>query len=60
MARHAPAGGSGVDPVVELSFKEEKLKEATGLREKLMAFLRDQDWLVEDDSLKTGLILKRY
>jgi hypothetical protein len=53
-------GGAGFEPVVELSFKEKTQADAEGFREKLMAFVRDQDWLIEDDRLKTAMILQRY
>jgi hypothetical protein len=52
--------GSGYEPIVELSFKEDELEDAAGSREKLMAFTREQGWLLEGDVLKTEMILKRY
>ena len=45
---------------VELSFKAKTLADATGHREKLAAFVRDQGWLFERDVLKTAMILDRY
>lgn len=51
--------GTGYEPVVELSFKAD-MHEASGLREKLIAFVRDQGWLLENDILKTKTILERY
>lgn len=52
--------GQGYEPVVELSFKEDKQVEAAGLRDKLMAFIRSQGWLLERDVLKTQMIMDRY
>ena len=31
-----------------------------GFREKLLAFTRDEGWLLERDVLKTAMILQRY
>lgn len=52
--------GEGFQPVVELSFKAEKEADAAGLRDKLMQFVRDHGWLLEEDVLKTEMILTRY
>lgn len=52
--------GDGFHPVVELSFKADKPAEATGFRDKLLHFTRDNGWLLEDDVLKTEMILTRY
>jgi hypothetical protein len=52
--------GAGFEPVVELSFKAKTQADAEGFREKLTAFVRDQGWLIEDDRLKTAMILRRY
>jgi hypothetical protein len=52
--------GQGYEPVVELSFKEKKEAKASGTRDKLTAFVRDQGWLLERDVLKTQMILDRY
>lgn len=52
--------GQGFEPVVELSFKENDPAEAAGFRDKLMAFVRAQKWLLERDVLKAEMILQRY
>lgn len=52
--------GEGFLPVVELSFKAEKADDAAGFRDKLMQLVRDHGWLLEDDVLKTEMILTRY
>ena len=52
--------GPGYQPVVELSFKEKTQANANGFRNKLMEFVRDQGWLLEEDVLKTAMILDRY
>jgi hypothetical protein len=52
--------GSGYEPVVELSFKAKTQADANGFREKLITFVRDQEWLLEKDVLKTAMILDRY
>ena len=52
--------GPGYEPVVELSFKEKKEKKASGFRDKLKDFIRDSQWLLERDVLKTAMIFRRY
>jgi hypothetical protein len=52
--------GPGYEPVVELSFKEAKQAKAADYRDKLRDFVRDQQWLIGNDVLKTKMILERY
>lgn len=52
--------GKGFELIVEISFKEDTEAKAAGGRQKLQTFLRDRKWLIEDDVLKTEMILKRY
>ena len=52
--------GPGYEPVVELSFKADEHDDADGLRHKLLAFVRDQGWLLDRDVLKTAMTLERY
>ncbi len=52
--------GDGFQPVVELSFKADKEADAAGFRDKLMQFVREQGCLLEEDVLKTEMILTRY
>jgi hypothetical protein len=52
--------GAGLEAVVELSFKADQEDEADEAREKLLSFLRDRDWLQEQEVLKTEMIFLRY
>ena len=52
--------GTGIEYIVEVSFKAKKIKKAAERREGLMKLLRENGWLLERDSLKTGLIMERY
>lgn len=54
------ADGTGVDTITEVSFKGTTLEEVTTVREALRDFLSQQGILLEQDSLKTQLILERY
>lgn len=47
-------------PIVEASFKTPDLIKALDGRAKLQAFLKDKDWFLPKDSLKTKLIMERY
>jgi len=47
-------------PIVEVSFKTADLIKALDGRAKLQAFLKDKDWFLPEDSLKTKLIMERY
>jgi hypothetical protein len=53
-------GGKGIEPIVEVSFKEDAGAEAESGRTKLERFLKAKQWLLEGDVLKTELILQRY
>lgn len=46
--------------IVEVSFKKRDFQEALKGHTKLEKALRDKDWLLEEDSLKTKLIMERY
>jgi hypothetical protein len=52
--------GRGVEPIVELSFKEDDRTKAESRRSKLKDFLQGKGWLLEQEILKTQLILDRY
>ena len=54
------AGGKGTEPIVELSFKEDDGAKTEADRVKLGRFLKDKDCLLNEDVLKTELILQRY
>ena len=54
------AGGKGTEPIVELSFKEDDGAKAESQRATLAGFLKEKDWLLKEDVLKTELILQRY
>jgi hypothetical protein len=54
------ADGKGMEPIVELSFKEDDGTKAESGRTKLERFLKAKGWLIEGDALKTELILQRY
>lgn len=47
-------------PLVEVSFRMENATEAAAGRGELIVFLREKDWLLEQDSLKTQLVMERY
>jgi hypothetical protein len=54
------ANGTGIEPIVEISFKEQKNDaKASAKREKLLKFLEQNGWLLNEDVLKTELILTR-
>jgi hypothetical protein len=54
------AGGKGSAPIVELSFKEDDGAKAEAGRTGLERFLKAKGWLLQEDVLKTELILQRY
>jgi hypothetical protein len=54
------ADGIGTEHVVEISFKKNKYdRQVTGKRQKLLKILKKKGWLLENDVLKTTLILER-
>ncbi|MFD2878716.1 hypothetical protein ACFTAO_26315 [Paenibacillus rhizoplanae] len=52
--------GSGIQNIVEISFKTADSTSVTGLRTGLMSLLNAEGWLLPADGLKTQLILERY
>ncbi|KAJ5455414.1 hypothetical protein N7475_010535 [Penicillium sp. IBT 31633x] len=53
-------GGTGIEYIVEASFKMKDSTTASVERSKLVAYLQGKGWLLERDSLKTQLIMERY
>lgn len=54
------AAGTGVENIVEISFKTTDTSAVSGLRSQLMQVLQNKNWLIPADGLKTQLILERY
>lgn len=54
------AAGTGVENIVEISFKTTDTTTVSGLRTQLMQVLQNKNWLIPADGLKTQLILERY
>lgn len=54
------AAGTGVENIVEISFKTADSTAVSGLRTQLMQVLQNKNWLIPADGLKTQLILERY
>ncbi|MBJ7312660.1 hypothetical protein ACFOLJ_21205 [Rugamonas sp. CCM 8940] len=54
------AAGSGIDYVVEASFKTTSESVASAKHDELQAFLAARGWFLAQDSLKTQLIMDRY
>jgi hypothetical protein len=54
------AAGTGVENIVEISFKTTDTAAVSGLRTQLMQVLENKNWLIPADGLKTQLILERY
>ena len=52
--------GTGIDYIVEASFKADDYATASAERNNLTKYLREQGWLLAEDSLKTKLIMERY
>lgn len=52
--------GTGIEYLVEASFKGKTHNEASEMRQKLVTYLEDKHWLLPKDSLKTELIMTRY
>ncbi|WP_341279959.1 hypothetical protein [Paenibacillus sp. FSL H8-0537] len=54
------AAGTGVEPIVEISFKTDEYSVANTNRTALINSLNNLGWLVPADGLKTQLLLERY
>jgi hypothetical protein len=54
------AEATGHDYLVEASLKTETYMEASGKRASLISYLEDEGWFLEQDSLRTQLIMERY
>lgn len=52
--------GTGIEYIVEASFKTASRTTALEKRNKLADCLQSKDWLLAQDSLKTSLIMERY
>ncbi|WP_375373901.1 hypothetical protein [Paenibacillus sp. S150] len=52
--------GTGIQNIVEISFKTASISTASGVRSELMSLLKAKGWLIPEDGLKTQLILERY
>ncbi|MEK4851668.1 hypothetical protein NST04_17615 [Paenibacillus sp. FSL H7-0756] len=52
--------GTGIQNIVEISFKTADSTSVAGLRAGLMSLLNAEGWLIPADGLKTQLILERY
>ncbi|MFS0873449.1 hypothetical protein [Paenibacillus xylanilyticus] len=54
------ADGTGVENLVEVSFKTDDTAAVSGLRTELLQVLENNNWLIPADGLKTQTILERY
>ncbi len=54
------SSGTGLDYLVEASFKAANQTQAAAVRSQLFAYLNNRGWLLAQDSLKTQLIMDRY
>ncbi|MDR6724803.1 hypothetical protein J2W91_003271 [Paenibacillus amylolyticus] len=54
------AAGTGVENIVEVSFKTDNASTVSDLRNQFMQVLENKQWLLPADGLKTQLILERY
>lgn len=54
------ASGSGIEYVVEASFKTTSRTTAAAKKDELQSFLTTKGWFQAGDSLKTSLIMERY
>jgi hypothetical protein len=54
------ADGTGIDYIVEASFKAKKRPKALAKRSELIEFLTAKGWFLARDSLRTALIMERY
>jgi hypothetical protein len=52
--------GTGIEYIIEASFKTESRKAASLKQSKLAAFLQRKGWFLAQDLLKTQLIMERY
>jgi hypothetical protein len=52
--------GTGVEYLVEASFKTGSHKTASIEQSNLATFLQSKGWFLEQDSVKTQLIMERY
>lgn len=52
--------GTGIENIVEISFKTSNTSTVSELRTELMNLLNAKGWLIPADGLKTQLILERY
>ncbi|OBT83332.1 hypothetical protein VE02_08694 [Pseudogymnoascus sp. 03VT05] len=54
------ASGSGIEYIVEASFKTDTSSDASTKQTQLMNLLQSKGWFLAQDSLKTQLIMERY
>lgn len=54
------ASGTGIEYVVEASFKVTDRASASAKHDELVSFLQGKGWFLAQDSLKTALIMQRY
>lgn len=54
------ATGTGIENIVEVSFKTDDAVAVSGLRTQLLQLLDNKNWLIPADGLKTQTILERY
>ncbi|MCU6796267.1 hypothetical protein OB236_29505 [Paenibacillus sp. WQ 127069] len=54
------AAGTGIENVVEISFKTNSSTTASTKHDQLITYLQSQGWFLAQDSLKTQLIMDRY
>ena len=54
------AAGTGIEPLVEISFKTANYNTASTNRTALINSLNNKGWLIPADGLKTQLVLSRY
>lgn len=52
--------GTGIDYLVEASFKTKNRTTASTKHDSLISYLQGKGWFLEEDSLKTQLIMERY
>lgn len=50
----------GIEPIVEISFKKKHAQEAEAKREVLRRLLTQKHWLLDEERLKTDLVLERF
>jgi hypothetical protein len=54
------AAGTGIEYIVEASFKTISRSTASSKHDQLITFLQSKGWFLAQDSLKTSLIMERY